>query len=121
MISVSFPSIFFMRLSIVSCLTFLAVISRAAAEDVGQFRRLDRQQHRRRGDCGPECAGRDLSYQPVQPQPDRQALQGRLVRRTLQLLFLPALYVAWFRVKAPDRSAVLAHEVIADQLEAHPA
>ena len=38
MISVSFPSIFFMRLSIVSCLTFLAVISRAAAEDVGQFR-----------------------------------------------------------------------------------
>ena len=38
MISVSFPWIFFMRLSIVSCLTFLAVISRAAAEDVGQFR-----------------------------------------------------------------------------------
>ena len=27
-----------MRLSIVSCLTFLAVISRAAAEEVGQFR-----------------------------------------------------------------------------------
>ena len=38
MISASFPWIFFTRLSIVSCLTFLAVISRAAAEDVGQFR-----------------------------------------------------------------------------------
>ena len=38
MISASFPWIFFTRLSIASCLTFLAVISRAAAEDVGQFR-----------------------------------------------------------------------------------
>ena len=38
MISVSFPWIFFTRLSIVSCLIFLAVIPRAAAEEVGQFR-----------------------------------------------------------------------------------
>src|SRR5271169_7114201 len=38
MISASFPSIFFMRLSIVSSLILLAVISRAAAEDVGRFR-----------------------------------------------------------------------------------
>ena len=46
---------------------------------------------------------------------------GIIVGTVLTLLFLPALYVAWFRVKAPDRSAVLVHEVIADQLRAHPA
>ena len=46
---------------------------------------------------------------------------GIIVGTLLTLLFLPALYVAWFRIKAPDRSPVLAHEVIADQLVAHPA
>jgi multidrug efflux pump subunit AcrB len=46
---------------------------------------------------------------------------GIIVGTVLTLLFLPALYVAWFRVKAPDRSPVLAHEAIADQLVAHPA
>mgnify|MGYP001160721634 CR=1 FL=1 len=46
---------------------------------------------------------------------------GIIVGTLLTLLFLPALYVAWFRIKAPDRSPELAHEVIADQLEARPA
>ncbi|HXC22865.1 MAG TPA: efflux RND transporter permease subunit [Steroidobacteraceae bacterium] len=46
---------------------------------------------------------------------------GIIVGTVLTLLFLPALYVAWFRIKAPARSPVLANEVIADQLGAQPA
>jgi multidrug efflux pump len=46
---------------------------------------------------------------------------GIIVGTLLTLLFLPALYVAWFRVKAPDRSPALAREVIADQPVLHPA
>jgi multidrug efflux pump len=54
--------------------------------------------------------------------PMAYAMMGGIVVGTLlTLLFLPALYVAWFRIKAPDRSPELAHEVIADQLEARPA
>lgn len=36
------------------------------------------------------------------------------------LLFLPALYVTWFRIKAPDRSSEVAHSD-RDQLGATPA
>ena len=46
---------------------------------------------------------------------------GIIVGTVLTLLFLPALYVAWFRIKAPDRSEVSAHEVIADQQRVRPA
>ena len=46
---------------------------------------------------------------------------GIIVGTLLTLLFLPALYVAWFRIKAPDRSEVSAHEVIADQQRVRPA
>ena len=46
---------------------------------------------------------------------------GIIVGTLLTLLFLPALYVAWFRIKAPDRPPELAHAAIANQLEAHPA
>jgi multidrug efflux pump len=46
---------------------------------------------------------------------------GIIVGTLLTLLFLPALYVAWFRIKAPDRTPVLAQEMIADRLGAHPA
>ena len=46
---------------------------------------------------------------------------GIIVGTLLTLLFLPALYVAWFRIKAPDPSAEVAHKVIADQLAAIPA
>ena len=46
---------------------------------------------------------------------------GIIVGTLLTLLFLPALYVAWFRVKAPDRSPVLAREMIGDQLGVQPA
>ena len=46
---------------------------------------------------------------------------GIIVGTVLTLLFLPALYVAWFRIKAPDPSAEVAHKVIADQLAAIPA
>jgi multidrug efflux pump subunit AcrB len=46
---------------------------------------------------------------------------GIIVGTVLTLLFLPALYVTWFRIKAPDRSSEVAHKVIADQLGATPA
>jgi len=41
--------------------------------------------------------------------PDLSAIVGTV----LMLLFLLALYVTWFRVKAPFRSSVLTHKVIA--------
>ena len=40
---------------------------------------------------------------------------GIIVGTLLTLLFLPALYVAWFRIKAPKRSSESAHEVAADR------
>jgi multidrug efflux pump subunit AcrB len=46
---------------------------------------------------------------------------GIIVGTLLTLLFLPALYVAWFRVQAPERLAVLAQEPIVNRLEANPA
>jgi multidrug efflux pump subunit AcrB len=46
---------------------------------------------------------------------------GIIVGTVLTLLFLPALYATWFRIKAPDRSSEVAHKVIADQLGATPA
>lgn len=46
---------------------------------------------------------------------------GIIVGTLLTLLFLPALYVAWFRIKAPDRLPKPAHAAIADEIEAHPA
>ena len=46
---------------------------------------------------------------------------GIIVGTVLTLLFLPALYVAWFRIKAPNRAPEPAHEVIADQLATYPA
>ena len=46
---------------------------------------------------------------------------GIIVGTLLTLLFLPALYVAWFRINAPNRSPEPAHEVIADQLGTYPA
>ncbi len=46
---------------------------------------------------------------------------GIIVGTLLTLLFLPALYVAWFRIKAPNRAPEPAHEVIADQLGTYPA
>ena len=46
---------------------------------------------------------------------------GIIVGTVLTLLFLPALYVSWFRIKAPDRSVKVAHKVTANQLEAQPA
>ena len=48
--------------------------------------RLDWQQHCRRGGGGPQGTGRELPYQPVQPQHNRQALQGKLVHRSVQLI-----------------------------------
>ena len=46
---------------------------------------------------------------------------GIIVGTLLTLLFLPALYVAWFRINAPNRAPEPAHEVIADQLGTYPA
>ena len=40
---------------------------------------------------------------------------GIIVGTLLTLLFLPALYVAWFRIKAPKRSSELARELVADR------
>jgi multidrug efflux pump len=45
---------------------------------------------------------------------------GIIVGTVLTLLFLPALYVTWFRIKAPDRSSEVAHKVIADQYHESP-
>ncbi len=44
---------------------------------------------------------------------------GIIVGTVLTLLFLPALYVAWFRIKAPKRSSVSARVVVADRGLAH--
>ncbi len=46
---------------------------------------------------------------------------GVIVGAVLTPLFLPALYVAWFRIKEPERSAESAHKPIADQQGATPA
>jgi Cu/Ag efflux pump CusA len=42
---------------------------------------------------------------------------GIIVGTVLTLLFLPALYVAWFRIKAPARSPESASEVPHPELE----
>jgi Cu/Ag efflux pump CusA len=42
---------------------------------------------------------------------------GIIVGTVLTLLFLPALYVAWFRVKEPARSPESASEVAHPELE----
>jgi hypothetical protein len=46
---------------------------------------------------------------------------GIIVGTVLTLLFLPALYVAWFRVKAPARSPEPASEATHPELEHHAA
>jgi multidrug efflux pump len=46
---------------------------------------------------------------------------GIIVGTVLTLLFLPALYVAWFRIKAPARSPEPASEVAHPELEHHQA
>jgi multidrug efflux pump len=46
---------------------------------------------------------------------------GIIVGTVLTLLFLPALYVAWFRVKVPARSPEPASEVAHPELEHHQA
>lgn len=44
------------------------------------------------------------------------AMMGDIIMGTvLTLLIVPALYVAWFRIKAPDRPSELVHETIADR------
>ncbi len=44
------------------------------------------------------------------------AMMGDIIVGTvLTLLIVPALYVAWFRIKAPDRPSELVHEAIADR------
>jgi hypothetical protein len=46
---------------------------------------------------------------------------GIIVGTVLTLLFLPALYVAWFRIKEPESSADDNHEnTTAPELEAGP-
>jgi multidrug efflux pump subunit AcrB len=46
---------------------------------------------------------------------------GIIVGTVLTLLFLPALYVAWFRIKAPARSSEPASEATHPELEHHAA
>jgi len=46
---------------------------------------------------------------------------GIIVGTVLTLLFLPALYVAWFRIKAPARSPAPASEVAHPVLAHHAA
>jgi hypothetical protein len=46
---------------------------------------------------------------------------GIIVGTVLTLLFLPALYVAWFRIKAPARSPERASEAAQPELNHHAA
>ena len=76
-----------MRLLIVSGLAVVALISRAGAEEVGQFR------NDWTGNSivveavpDPKVQGGELSHQPVQPRPDRQTVKGKLVRRSVKLV-----------------------------------
>ena len=79
--------------------------------------------------CGPimlTAAAASLALIPISREifwgPMAYAMMGGIIVGTLlTLLFLPALYVAWFRIKAPNPSAEVAHKVIADQLAAIPA
>ena len=46
---------------------------------------------------------------------------GIIVGTVLTLLFLPALYVAWFRIKEPEPAMASAHETpLAPELRADP-
>ena len=76
-----------MRLLIVSCFAVVALISQAAAEEVGEFR------NDWTGNSivveavpDPKVAGGELPHQPVQPRPDRQTGKGKLVRRSVKLV-----------------------------------
>ena len=78
----------------------------------------------RRGDRTPHAADhadgrrRDLALIPISHEifwgPMAYAMMGGIVVGTaLTLLFLPALYVAWFRIKEPKRDSAQS-EVLAE-------